>query len=455
MLVALALPLAVLLLSTVSSASINSLNRLPTDLAIGWLIPVAVVIALTVQGSYRPTRRSLRQTALTEVKDLAFGIGMGCLAALAFSVICHGIFGTRELAAAQVVTTMLVATALVAIARPSLRALHHIGNSTRVVIVDSGSLARQLTTYLNLLRTVEVVGLINPGPTPQPGQIGTLEDLPRLCELGHVDRVLLSPSVRAEPETVEILRHVQQRVRLEVVPVFHEVISWRSRLSDFYGLPIIEVAAPNLSSLDRLSKRTFDVFGAAIALLLLGPMFAACSLAIKLTSPGPVFFRQVRIGRHRQPFTIFKFRTMEEKHQEPAPSQAGDSPALTDQSARLVELRNKLAEQDRITRVGRLLRRTGFDELPQLINVLRGDMSLVGPRPFILEETEELDGWQARRFEVRPGITGLWQVSGRNDLATDDLRRLDYLYVASWSLWWDIKILWDTPRTMVKGFGAY
>ena len=120
----------------------------------------------------------------------------------------------------------------------------------------------------------------------------------------------------------------------------------------------------------------------------------------------------------------------------------------------LFELRKKLDEGDRITKIGRLLRKSGLDELPQFFNVLRGDMSIVGPRPFVPNESF-LEGWPARRFEVRPGITGLWQVSGRNQLSTDDLRQLDYLYVASWSFWWDLKILFDTPRTMVHGFGAY
>jgi lipopolysaccharide/colanic/teichoic acid biosynthesis glycosyltransferase len=124
-------------------------------------------------------------------------------------------------------------------------------------------------------------------------------------------------------------------------------------------------------------------------------------------------------------------------------------------SVPLHELRKKAVDAERITRIGSLMRRTGLDELPQFLNVLRGDMSLVGPRPFTESESETFTGWQARRFELRPGITGLWQVSGRNDLSMDDLRRLDYLYVASWSLWWDVKIVWDTPRAMARGFGAY
>jgi lipopolysaccharide/colanic/teichoic acid biosynthesis glycosyltransferase len=112
-------------------------------------------------------------------------------------------------------------------------------------------------------------------------------------------------------------------------------------------------------------------------------------------------------------------------------------------------------EAERVTRIGGFMRKTGLDEIPQFLNVIRGNMSLVGPRPFTEDQSESFAGWQARRFELRPGITGLWQVSGRNDLSMDDLRRLDYLYVASWSIWWDVKIVWDTPRAMVRGFGAY
>jgi lipopolysaccharide/colanic/teichoic acid biosynthesis glycosyltransferase len=125
------------------------------------------------------------------------------------------------------------------------------------------------------------------------------------------------------------------------------------------------------------------------------------------------------------------------------------------ESIPLHELRKKAAESARITPVGGFIRRTGLDEIPQILNVLLGSMSLVGPRPFTESESETLVGWEARRFDLRPGITGLWQVCGRNDLSVDDLRRLDYLYVASWSLWWDIKIVWETPTTMARGFGAY
>jgi lipopolysaccharide/colanic/teichoic acid biosynthesis glycosyltransferase len=158
------------------------------------------------------------------------------------------------------------------------------------------------------------------------------------------------------------------------------------------------------------------------------------------------------VGQGRQLFTIYKFRTMVDSNGTQA-----DEPEISAHQASipLHELRRKTLEAKRVTPVGRIMRQTGLDEIPQFLNVLLGNMSLVGPRPFTEFESEKVTGWQARRFELRPGITGLWQVSGRNDLSMDDLRRLDYLYVASWSLWWDVKIVWDTPRAMLRGFGAY
>jgi lipopolysaccharide/colanic/teichoic acid biosynthesis glycosyltransferase len=134
--------------------------------------------------------------------------------------------------------------------------------------------------------------------------------------------------------------------------------------------------------------------------------------------------------------------------------QMEDDVEAEDHTRPLHEVRRKSDELTRITRFGAFLRKSGIDEIPQFINVFKGDMSVVGPRPFIPEESQ-VDGWATRRFDVRPGITGLWQVSGRNDLSRNDLVQLDYLYVASWSLWWDLKIMWETPKTMARGTGAY
>jgi lipopolysaccharide/colanic/teichoic acid biosynthesis glycosyltransferase len=198
-------------------------------------------------------------------------------------------------------------------------------------------------------------------------------------------------------------------------------------------------------------KRAFDLCISGAVLLFASPILLVVALGVKLSSPGPVFFRQVRLGRYAQPFMVTKFRSMTTD----VPATAGDDEEEhVDVDRPLHEVRKKKDESWRITRFGAFLRRTGIDEIPQFINVFKGDMSVVGPRPFIPRESH-VEGWAVRRFEVRPGITGLWQVSGRNDLSRNDLVQLDYLYVASWSLWWDLKIMFETPATMARGIGAY
>ncbi len=165
-------------------------------------------------------------------------------------------------------------------------------------------------------------------------------------------------------------------------------------------------------------------------------------MLIKATSPGPVFFRQARTGRYEKTFFVLKFRTMYRRRRG-APDEIDH---LNEMDGPLFKVTN----DPRVTRVGRFLRRTSLDEIPQLINVWKGDMSLVGPRPFVVAEAAEIEGWARKRFEARPGMTGLWQVSGRNELSHLELCRLDYLYVASWSFWWDLQILWQTPAPSSK-----
>ena len=207
-------------------------------------------------------------------------------------------------------------------------------------------------------------------------------------------------------------------------------------------------------------KRAMDVLGSALALILLSPLFLAIAIAIKLSSPGPVIFRQRRIGRYGVPFTMLKFRSMHVANDPTIHKQfvtrfiAGDAaPAATDANGAAVY---KITKDPRLTRIGALLRKTSLDELPQFLNVLRGEMSLVGPRPPIVYELEAYDVWHRRRLlEAKPGITGLWQVNGRSRIRFDEMVRLDLRYARTWSLWLDIKILLKTPFAMFSGAGAY
>jgi lipopolysaccharide/colanic/teichoic acid biosynthesis glycosyltransferase len=209
----------------------------------------------------------------------------------------------------------------------------------------------------------------------------------------------------------------------------------------------------------RSVKRMMDVVGSAAALVVLSPLWVVTSLAIKLTSKGPILFRQERVGQYGIPFTLLKFRSMEDQNdprihleyikrfisREVDPEEAGKSRKVI----------YKIQDDSRVTRFGRFLRRSSLDELPQLVNVLKGEMSLVGPRPPIPYEVVNYDIWHRRRvFEVKPGITGLWQVQGRSRTTFDDMVRLDLRYASSWSIWLDIKILLQTPGAVLSGEGA-
>lgn len=207
------------------------------------------------------------------------------------------------------------------------------------------------------------------------------------------------------------------------------------------------VAAGTSRVLQQWIKRLTDIALSLFLLLVLTPVLIAIAISVRLTSPGPALFRQVRIGWRGQPFTIYKFRTM-----------------TTNAEDLLIDLRDrsdvdgplfKLHLDPRRTRLGAVLRKLSLDELPQLFNVIKGDMSLVGPRPFVPSESAAFTGWAARRFDVRPGMTGRWQVSGRNNLPFDELKRLDHEYVSEWSFWRDLQILLITPARVVRREGAY
>jgi exopolysaccharide biosynthesis polyprenyl glycosylphosphotransferase len=203
-----------------------------------------------------------------------------------------------------------------------------------------------------------------------------------------------------------------------------------------------------LGKSSRVLKRTVDIVVSALCLLLLTPVLLAAALAIRLDSPGPVIYRQPRRGRNGTTFRIAKFRTMHVG----AEQRRADVLHLNDVDGPLFKVKTA---DPRVTRVGAFLRRTSLDELPQLWNVLCGDMSLVGPRPFVIYEADQITGWASRRLDMTPGITGVWQVLGRNDIPFDEMVKLDYIYVTNWSLWWDFKILCQTIPVVLGQRGAY
>src|SRR5580700_1220844 len=234
---------------------------------------------------------------------------------------------------------------------------------------------------------------------------------------------------------------------LFVAPALLDVAGPRTTIRPVAGLPLLHVDHPELAGAKQAVKSVFDKACAASALLLLAPLFAVIAISIRLADHGPVFFRQIRIGKDGEGFTLYKFRTMvpdaEQRKLQLAAHNEADG------------LLFKMRRDPRITRPGAWLRRWSLDELPQLINVLIGDMSLVGPRPALPEEVARYGGHMRRRLVVKPGLTGLWQVNGRSDLSREEAERLDLHYVDNWSLALDLQVIWKTGSAVIRGSGAY
>jgi lipopolysaccharide/colanic/teichoic acid biosynthesis glycosyltransferase len=221
------------------------------------------------------------------------------------------------------------------------------------------------------------------------------------------------------------------------------VVGSSVEFDDLHGMTIMGVRRFNLTRSTALVKRAFDLLGASLLLLAAAPVMIAIVIAIKLNSRGPVLFRQLRVGRHGAHFSMFKFRTMVRDAEQLRES-------LSDRNEAKAGL-FKIAADPRITRVGRVLRKSSLDELPQLLNVLRGEMSLVGPRPLVVEEDRCVEGRHRRRLELHPGMTGHWQILGPARVPLREMVAIDYLYVANWSLWTDVKILLRTiPHVLAR-----
>jgi len=436
-------------LATVSGVEANSVSKLWQNLRFDLPFPLVTLILFAVYGLYRQRRRRFRPRGFHDVGLFFHAVAAGALATLGVGVVIHRLTGHPEIASAQLVAIALATLVLVPVGRaashPLLRNRPNL--RTRVLIVGSGVVAEQVRQHCAEDPGVEVVGLLDDDPAPGSEVLGPITEISHICDDLTVDRVLVTFSRSHPSDTIDKLRALHGTVPISVVPRYFELMSYRSQVDEIDGLPMIDVAPRLLGPGSRFIKRSLDIVGSALGFLVLAPVLVGAGLAIKLSSRGPMFFGQTRVGRGGQAFTIWKLRTMRIG----AEAEHGALAAHLPTGRRLL----KLEKDPRVFRVGSFLRRTSIDEIPQLFNVLRGEMSLVGPRPFIPEESGSSDGWASRRYEMRPGLTGLWQVSGRSDLSHDQLQQLDYLYVASWSILWDLRILWKTPAVVLRGRGAY
>jgi exopolysaccharide biosynthesis polyprenyl glycosylphosphotransferase len=411
------------------------------------MIPVFLAV-FAVYGLYRGTTRRISMSVFSDLRNIVHGLMISGFVIAVLAYAARRGMRVEEVTAAKIAAMCVAGVVTVPLARAlafGLRGRTSSG-SVPVIVVGTGKLAETVASHLRAHSAVQFVGFVDDNPLGSSDVIGELDELPDLCREHQVARVVVCFS-RTHPErTTEMLKMLTGQVGVSIVPRYYELITARSHVEDLSGLPMLDIAPASLSAGARFLKRTFDIVVSSLVLALVSPVIALISVMIKATSSGPVFFRQLRTGRNEEPFSMMKFRTMYHD----AEARRHELEHLNEMDGPLFKVR----DDPRVTRVGRFLRRTSLDEIPQLINVWMGDMSLVGPRPFVVAEAMEIDGWARKRFEARPGMTGLWQVSGRNELSHLELCRLDYLYVASWSFWWDMQILWQTPVTVFRGRGA-
>ena len=267
--------------------------------------------------------------------------------------------------------------------------------------------------------------------------------LRRIVEELHVHRIIVAPTTTESADVVELIRLAKAAgAQVSVLPRMLEVVGSAVALEDVDGMTMFAVRPFGLSRSSRMLKRGFDLVATSVGLLVVGPLIAGIAIATRLDTRGPVFFRQVRVGRDGRPFRIFKFRSM-----------VVGADAQKDLLRHLNEVGDgmfKISDDPRVTRVGRILRATSLDELPQVFNVLRGDMSLVGPRPLVTDEDAQVVGLARGRLHLTPGMTGTWQVLGTR-APMQEMIGMDYLYVANWSLWLDLKLLVRTVRHVLRG----
>jgi exopolysaccharide biosynthesis polyprenyl glycosylphosphotransferase len=407
------------------------------DQETNWLAFLILLLLLVYwrAGLYAPREqregvaRVVPSTFLVSLLALAFAIGTGQ----------H--FTTFGL---YVVGAILVA-ALVGLFRASYEfvtgsLLRAVGVRRKAVLVGDVAARAHLRETLGASRGgiyYEYAGEIDPGP-----------EVELALAAQQLDELIVADAGLDDDRLLEIVEAAHRRgVKVRVAPRTTQLLIERGEYVPGQGVPLFELRPPIFAGTDWATKRTFDLAVATLIVVVGLPLWLLIALAIKLSSRGPVFYADRRIGLGEQPFQMCKFRTMVVGAEE----QMAELEDSNEASGALFKIR----DDPRVTTVGRFLRRLSLDEVPNVLNVLRGEMSLVGPRPLPVRDYDLLEPWHRRRYNVLPGITGLWQIAGRSDLTFDDLVRLDFYYLENWSIWLDVTILFKTPLVVLSRRGAY
>ena len=399
------------------------------------------------------------QAGLYRRRELRPGAGriLACLIMVALLVLAFGIGTGYDFTTSGLIPTSVVVSAITislfraAYESASLEVMRAAGIRRRVVLVGEGERLARLRQSLAAARgglTYEFVGAVAPAPVPGIRLLGSRADLPVVLDQIRPDEVILAEADFDERTVLEVVEQAHsQGIKVRLAPDTTELLVQRGEYVPGQGAPLFELRPPVLTGWDWAVKRTFDIVVSAIALVLGLPVWLLIALAIKLDSRGPVFFVDRRVGVGEREFGMLKFRSMR-----------ADAATLQPELEEVNEAGGaifKIRDDPRVTRVGRFLRRFSLDEIPQILNVLKGEMSLVGPRPLPLRDYRLLEDWHRARYAVLPGMTGLWQISGRSGLTFDDLVRLDFTYLENWSIWLDITVIARTIPAVITRRGAY
>jgi exopolysaccharide biosynthesis polyprenyl glycosylphosphotransferase len=427
-----------------------ALDEISIPRALYFIVPLIWGVIFFLFSAYDP-KHTYRVTDEFQTVTLATG-----LSALLFMGILY--IGFRDLSR-WLVLIFLVADLLFLLSwRTLARFLFRLADAQpterRVLIVGSGEVGQHVVQMMQEdgYRWLNVVGFVDNG-RPQPAtntlpMLGPLRYTRQIIREQQIDDVIIALPHQAYDEMSKLVWQLQDLpVNVRIVPDYFSLALYRASAEEFGGVPMINLRSPALNDVQRFMKRILDILGSLVLLALAAVPMLAVALAIKFDSRGPIMFRQKRVGENGRIFGMYKFRSM-------VPN-AEDLQTQINQVDENGNLVFKFRDDPRITRVGRFIRRTSLDELPQLFNVLFGDMSLVGPRPELPWLVEKYEPWQMKRFAVPQGITGWWQVNGRSDKPLHLNTEEDIYYVQNYSLWMDIYILLKTPWVVLRGKGAY
>jgi exopolysaccharide biosynthesis polyprenyl glycosylphosphotransferase len=439
-----------LLLALVIASQASSRAEEAEFLLVGLLsLPVWIVL-FQVYGLYHRGTRRVSHTPIDDLPSVFHAVLVACLLTW---VIYKVALPSDQLVLVEIAVLAAVSTGGVLLSRLVVRRIvaRHLGlERTLLIGTDEaiGPILRKIRTHPEY--GLEPVGRLAIAQGNGSGLglpvLGSLERFEEVAAEHGVERLIVSHTGLAESTLLDLLRLAKPLgLKVSVLPQMFDVMGPSVEIDDVEGVTIVGIHPPVLSRSSRALKRTMDIAGASLLLLLTAPLLVAIAIANKLDSRGPVLYRQRRVGKSGKHFDLLKFRTM-----------------TVDAEARVEELMAHskdeywlhLEDDPRITAVGKVLRYTSLDELPQFVNVLKGDMSLVGPRPLVEAEDSRIGGWGRCRLDLMPGITGSWQVLGRTNIPFDEMVKLDYLYVTNWSLWRDVRLMLRTLPAVLTRRGA-